>query len=190
MKISLGPKPLIQPTPVWLVASYDANGDPNVMTVAWGGICCSEPPCVTVSLRKATYTFDCIMQHKAYTVNVPTQAQAPEADYCGIATGRTEDKFETTGFTAIRSEVVDAPYIAEAPLVLECKVIHTFEIGLHTQFIGQIMDVKAEEDMLGNDGFPDVKKVAPIVYIPSCSAYYGIGSLLGKAYDLGQDFSR
>ncbi|MCK4460753.1 MAG: flavin reductase, partial [candidate division Zixibacteria bacterium] len=108
----------------------------------------------------------------------------------GIASGKTEDKFAATGFTPVKSDLVDAPYIAEVPLVLECMLLHTFEIGLHTQFIGEIMDVKVEEDMLGKDGLPDIKKVKPIVYAPSSRVYFGVGEFLGNAYTIGKKFGK
>jgi flavin reductase (DIM6/NTAB) family NADH-FMN oxidoreductase RutF len=190
VKKSFGAKPLVHVMPVWIVGTYDQEGKPNAMTVAYGGICCSQPPSVTVSLRKATYSYGSIMFRKAYTINVPSQAQVAEADYFGTATGRTEDKFAATGMTPVKSDLVDAPYIAEVPLVLECRVIHTLEIGLHTQFIGEIMDVKAEEGVLGADGFPDVKKIQPIVYVPSCQAYYGIGEHLEKAFSIGETLKK
>jgi len=104
MKKSLGAKTLVFPTPVWCVGSYDQSGKPNVMTIAWGGICCSKPPCVTISLRKATYTYDCIMQRKAYTLSVPGEAHAREADYFGMASGRNVDKFAVTGLTPAGSD--------------------------------------------------------------------------------------
>jgi len=107
MKKSFGSKTLIFPTPVWCVGSYDTQGNPNVMTIAWGGICCSSPPCVTISLRKATYTYGNIMERKAYTLSVPSEAHAAAADFFGIVSGRTEDKFARTGLTAVRSELVD-----------------------------------------------------------------------------------
>ena len=188
MKKSFGPKPLIYPTPVWVVGTYDKNGTPNVMTVAYGGICCGQPPCVTVSLRKATYSYGSILHRKAYTVNVPSEAQIAEADYFGIATGRTDDKFAATGLTPVRGEFVDAPYIAEFALVLECRLRHTLEIGRHTQFVGEIVDVKADESILGADGFPDVTKVQPVVYTPSSKTYFGIGDYLGEAYTIGKRF--
>ena len=190
MKKSLGAKALVHPAPVWIVASYDKDGKPNAMTAAWGGMCCSKPPCVTVSLRKATYSYGSILARKAYTINVPSETQVAEADYFGIASGKTEDKFAATGFTPVKSDLVDAPYIAEVPLVLECRLLHTFEIGLHTQFIGEIMDVKVEEDMLGKDGFPDMKKVKPIVYAPSSRVYFGVGEFLGNAYTIGKKFGK
>lgn len=190
MKKSLGAKTIIIPTPVWVVGSYDNAGKANVMTVAWGGICCSKPPCVTVSLREATHTFGSIMMRQAFTVNVPSKAQAAAADFCGIATGRKTDKFAATGLTPVRSDLVDAPYIDEFPLVLECKVLHTFEIGLHTQFVGEIVDVKADESVLGEQGLPDMEKIQPLTYSPSDGAYYVVGEAVGKAYALGKEFKK
>jgi flavin reductase (DIM6/NTAB) family NADH-FMN oxidoreductase RutF len=187
MKKSFGAKTLIFPTPVWCVGSYDLNGKANIMTIAWGGICCSKPPCVTISLRKATYTYSSIMERKAYTINVPHEKFAPEVDYVGMASGRNEDKFERTGLTPVKSNLVDAPYIDEFPMILECKVIHYHEIGLHTHFIGEILDVKVEESALLDDGRPDVAKIRPLVYSPEISEYLGIGRPVGKAYEIGKE---
>jgi len=144
MKKSIGINTLAYPNPVWCVGSYDAEGKPNIMTIAWGGICCSKPAAVTISLRKATYTYGCIIKRGAYTINVPSIKYMAEADYFGIASGTKTDKFEDTGLTPVRSDMVDAPYVDKFPLILECKVIHTHEIGLHTQYIGEIMDIKAD----------------------------------------------
>ncbi|RLB88418.1 MAG: flavin reductase family protein [Deltaproteobacteria bacterium] len=187
MKRSIGAKTIVYPAPVLIVATYDKDGKANAMTAAWGGICCSKPPCVTVSLRKATYSYDCIVHSKAYTLNIPSQKYLKEADYLGMATGKTEDKFKTTGLTPIKSDLVNAPYIEEFSLILECKLLHTFEIGLHTQFIGEIIDVKAEESVLNADGFPDIGKVQPLIYAPSCSTYHSIGNKLGDAFSIGKN---
>ena len=189
MKTSFGPKTLIYPAPVWCVGSYDTHGSPNVMTIAWGGICCSSPPCVTISLRKATYTYGSIMQKKAYTLSVPSEKHAGVADYFGMASGRNEDKFARTGLTPVKSELVDAPYVAEFPMVLECRVIHHYEIGLHTHFVGEIRDVKVEESVLGDDGNADIEKVRPILFSPDTDAYHGVGSVVGKAFDMGKNLS-
>jgi flavin reductase (DIM6/NTAB) family NADH-FMN oxidoreductase RutF len=157
------------------------------MTIAWGGICCSSPPCVTISLRKATYTYGNIKERGAYTISVPPEKYVQEADYVGMVSGKKVDKFEATKLTPVRSDLVDAPYVQEFPMVLECKVLHTFEIGLHTQFIGEIMDVKADESVIGNDGSPDMRKVRPFVFGAEARYYHGIGSLLGRAFDLGRN---
>ncbi|UCE25182.1 MAG: flavin reductase family protein [Candidatus Zixiibacteriota bacterium] len=188
MKKSLGAKTLVYPTPVWVIGTYDKEGKPNVMTAAWGGVCCSQPPCVGVSLRKATYSFGSIMERKAFTVNVPSDAHVREADYFGIASGRDSDKFSVSGLTPVKSELVDAPYVEEFPLVLECRVIHTFELGLHTQFVGEILDVKADDSVMGKGGLPDMLKVRPIVFAPTVRKYYGIGKNLGKGYAIGKEF--
>ncbi|HUV29588.1 MAG TPA: flavin reductase family protein [Acidobacteriota bacterium] len=185
MKQSLGATTLVFPTPVWVIGTYNKDGKPNVMTAAWGGVCCSKPPCVTVSLREATYSFGNLMARKAFTVSIPSETYIKEADYIGIASGRDEDKFATTGLTPVKSELVDAPYVAEFPWILECRIIHTHEIGLHTQFIGEIMDVKIEEGMLKGKGVPDVEKVKACLFAPGIRKYYGVGKYLGDGYSLG-----
>ena len=186
MKKSLGAKTLAQPAPVWVVGSYDPHGKPNIMIIAWGGICCSHPPCVTISLRKATYTYGCIMERKAYTISIPPAALVKEVDYAGTTSGRNVDKFAMTKLTPVRSELVDAPYINEFPVVIECRVLHTLELGLHTQFIGEIMDVKAEESVLGEHGLADILKVKPLIFDPGEGDYYGIGERIGKAFSIGK----
>lgn len=181
MKKSLGAKTIAYPTPVFIVCTYDNDNKPNAMVAAWGGICCSNPPCLTVSLRKATYSYGNLMEKKAYTVCIPSEKYLKEADYFGMVSGRDEDKFAKTGLTPVKSDLVDAPYIKEFPLIIECKVIQTVEIGLHTQFIGEIVDVKAEEDVL-TDGKPDIEKISPLIYAPEGRAYYGVGKKLGEAF--------
>lgn len=186
MKKSLGAKTLAYPSPVWVVGSYDSAGKPNMMTVAWGGICCSQPPCVTVSLRKATYSYGNIMERKAYTVSIPSVRHLREADYVGIYSGRNEDKFTETGLTAVRSALVDAPYVQEFPVVLECRLLQAVDLGLHTLFIGEIVDVKADEDVLGENGMPDIAHLAPFTFDSAQRAYYQVGELVGKAFEAGR----
>ena len=116
MKKSLGANTIVPTTPVWVVGTYDDEGKPNVMTAAWGGVCCSKPPCIYVSLRKATYTYGNIMERKSFTVSIPSEAYTKEADYFGITSGKTVDKFSATGLTPVKSDLVDAPYVKEFPL--------------------------------------------------------------------------
>ncbi len=186
MKKSIGPKTLIQPHPVLVIGSYDKEGRPNIMTAAWGGICCSSPPCVAISLRAATHTYSNIMASQAYTVNIPSIDRVKEADYAGIYSGKTENKFESLGLTPVKSELVNAPYVKEFPFVLECQVLQTIEIGLHTQFIGEIKDVKADEDVLGENGLPDIEKVKPFLFDSSSRGYYAFGDLVANAFSVGR----
>lgn len=186
MKKSLGARTLVCPTPVWVIGSYDKDSKPNVMTAAWVGICCSKPPSVAISLRKATYTYGNIMERKAFTVNIPSEKYVREADYFGITSGKDVDKFSATGLTPVKSELVDAPYVQEFPLVLECKVTHTIEIGLHTQFIGEILDVKVDEVMLEEKGLPDIEKIKPFLFSPEIRTYHKVGEYLGQAFSIGR----
>ncbi|NLE44052.1 MAG: flavin reductase family protein [Chloroflexi bacterium] len=190
MKKSLGAKTIVYPTPVFIVGTYDAGGKPNVMTAAWGGICCSVPPCVSVSLRKATYSYGNIVARKAFTVSIPSEAYVNHADYFGIVSGRDVDKFDATGLTPVRSEQVDAPYVGEFPFVLECNLLHTVEIGLHTQFIGEIIDIKADDSVLDERGKLDITRVMPMLYAPEGNTYFGIGGNIGRAFSIGKVFDR
>ena len=187
MKQSIGAKTIAFPTPTWVVGTYDMNGKPNAMTAAWGGICCSNPPCINVSLRKATYSYAGIVENKAFTVSIPSEDYVKEADYFGIASGRDEDKFEASGLTPVRSELVAAPYIGEFPVIIECKLLHTLEIGLHTLFIGEILDIKADEFVIDENGNPDIEKVKPVIYGTGNRSYYSIGCNLGKAFSIGKE---
>ena len=187
MKESLGAKVLVFPTPVWIVGTYNQNGEPNLMTAAWGGVCCSRPPCIYVSLRKATYTFGNLLARKAFTISVPGEEHAEEADYIGIVSGKDVNKFQVTGLTPIGSDIVDAPYVDEFPLILECKLNRIVEIGSHTEFIGEIMDVKAEKVIISEDGYPDIEKVKPMIFSPGKRVYNATGKYVGKAFSIGRE---
>ena len=121
MKVAVN-KPLpVYPAPAFLVGVYDEEGKPGGMIAAWGGVCCSEPPCISVAVQKARYSFGGIVARKAFTVNVPSEAQAAEADYFGIFSGRDGDKFAACGLTRVVSAHVRAPSIAECPVNIECR---------------------------------------------------------------------
>ncbi len=190
MKKSIGAKTIVYPTPVFIVGTYDKAGKPNAMNAAWGGICCSAPPCVAVALRKATYTYGNIMEQKAFTVSIPSQEFVREADYFGLVSGREEDKFFQAGLTPEKSNLVNAPYVREFPLALECRLLHVLEIGLHTQFVGEILDVKVDVDVMESDDLPDIEKVRPLLFEPGKQRYYGLGAFLGKAFAIGKEIKR
>ena len=190
MKRSLGAGTYVFPTPVWVIGSYDKNGKPDVMTAAWGGVCSSDPPAVAVSIRKATYTHGNITARKAFTVSVPSTKYLKEADYFGIVSGRNVDKFAKSGLTAEKSKVVDAPYVKEFPLVIECRLIQTHEIGIHTHFIGEIMDVKADESVLGKKGMPDPEKLDAFFFDPSNRGYVSSGKSIATAFGSGKSVGK
>ena len=188
-KSSLGPQTLTYPQPAFLVAGYDADEKPNAMVAAWGGICSSDPVSLTVSIRPGRYSFESISARKAFTVNIPTEGMAAAADFAGIVSGRKYDKFAALGWTAVKAEKVDAPYIAECPVVLECKLSQTVELGAHVMFIGEIMDVKADENCLDPSGrFPDIARFKPLLFDSGSKNYYGIGNIVGKAFSDGKRY--
>ncbi|MDP6440024.1 MAG: flavin reductase family protein [Candidatus Brocadiia bacterium] len=185
MKKSLGASATTFTNPAWVVGSYGLDGAPNMMLAALGGVCCLTPPCVYVGLRQATYTYGNIVQRRAYTVGMPSAAHVAEADYVGLASGRDVHKFAVTGLTPVRSDLVDAPYAAEFPLTLECELIHTIDLGLHTQFIGEVKDVKVDEAILDKNGGIDFARVAP--FICSGGHYCKIGEPIGKTFGIGKN---
>jgi len=187
MKKSLGAKTIVYPTPVFVVGTYDKNGRANVMTASWGGLCCSTPPCIAVALRKVTYSYGNIVERKAFTINIPSEAYVKEADYFGLVSGKDTDKFAAARLTPVKSDLVDAPYVKEFPFVLECKLAHSLEIGIHTQFIGEIVDIKAEESMLNEKGNLDIEKVKPFLFTPESRIYYRVGPFLAKAFSIGKE---
>src|ERR1035438_835249 len=186
MKKSLGAKTLVYPTPVFVVGTYDKAGKPNVMTAAWGGICCSQPPCVAVSLRKLTSSHGNLMERKAFTISIPSEKYIKEVDYFGLVSGRSLNKFAATKLTPVKSKLVDAPYVKEFLLVMECKLVHVAELGLHTQFVGEVIDAKADESIIGDSGAIDIKKLKPLVFTPDTQDYYGIGTLKSKVFSAGK----
>jgi len=190
MKKSIGAKTFVFPTPVFVVGSYDKSDKPDAMVVAWGGICCSKPPCVAISIREATYTYGNIMARKAFTISIPSEEYIKEADYFGIVSGRTEDKFAATKLTPVKSDLVDAPYVKEFPFAVECSVIQIVKLGSHTMFVGEIKDVKADEAVLGKDGAPDIEKIRPMIFNPANRTYYGIGKYLGDAFSEGKKIKK
>ena len=119
-------------------------------------------------------------------MSVPSEGHARAADYFGIASGRDTDKFADMGLTAARSEKVDAPYVAEFPMVVECRLVHHHELGLHTHFVGEIVDVLVDEEALDEGGNPDMGKVRPVAFGPEVRSYYGIGAYLGRAFSIGK----
>ncbi|HVP25863.1 MAG TPA: flavin reductase family protein [Methanomicrobiales archaeon] len=187
MKQSLGARTLLYTHPVVVIGTYDQAGNPNVMTAAWAGICCSSPPCVAVSLQRPRHTHRNIMENRAFTVSIPSEKYVREADFFGMVSGKDTDKFAATGLTPVKGSKVNAPYVGEFPVVLECRLLNSFELGLHTQFVGEILDVKVDEYVMGPDGKPEMGMVRPFIYDSARQEYHAIGRLIGKAFSAGRE---
>lgn len=185
MKKSLGATPIAIPSPVWMIGSYSADATANLMVASWCGICSSNPPCIALSVKQSRLTYQNIIEHDAFTVNIPSQDQVCLVDYVGTMSGKDEAKFIATGLTSVKSELVDAPYVKECAMNIECKLIHAMDIGIHTQFIGQIVDVKADKRILDGNLNPSVKKLKPIIASASDRSYYAVGEYIGQVYHIG-----
>ena len=181
MKKALGAIPAVFPMPVLMVAAYDENGKVNVMNAAWGMI--SDMAQITLFLSEDHKTTANIMASKAFTVALADKDHMDVADFWGIASGNTmEDKFERTGYTAVKSEFVNAPIIEEYPVTLECKV-RSWDTKTG-YLIGEIVSMQADESVL-TDGKVDLGKLKPIIFDPSFNAYRVVGEVVGKAFQDG-----
>lgn len=179
-KRSLGARALVFPTPILVVGTYDATGQPNAMTASWGGVCATDPPSIAVSLRASTHSHKSILAKRCFTISIPSESHLVETHYVGLVSGREGDKFASLGLTATRGQYVDAPYVEEFSIVFECKLIHTLELGSHTQFVGEVLDVKANDEVL-NCHSPDMARIRPLVFDPGLRRYFSIGNPLGDA---------
>ena len=184
MKKSLGVIPAVYPMPVLMVAAYDENGKVCVMNAAWGMI--SGMDKIALFIDESHKTTKNIRVSKALTVSIADKDHMDVADFFGIATGnKMEDKFERTGYTAVKSEFVNAPIIDEFPVVMECELAEIIDgENLHA-VVGKIVNVGAEESVLSENGKVDPSKLNALIFDQFQSGYYVTGEKVGKAWNAG-----
>lgn len=176
----LPPSTLLSPTPVALVscASPQATEKPDMVTAAWVGTVNSEPPMVSVSLRKNRWSHGLITASGEFVVNLPDEKMARALDFCGVRSGRDIDKAKETGLEYMAADRLDtAPAVAGAPLSLCCKVRQTLELGSHDMFIGEIVSVMVRDDLMDKDGKLRLEKAGLIAY--SHGLYQKLGDVIG-----------
>lgn len=176
-KVKLPPSEALYPVPVVLVSCGDMN-KANIITIAWCGIVCSNPPLISISVRPQRFSHDIISRRGDFVVNVPNEDLLKKADFCGMASGAATDKFKACGFTKSPPTAVSSPLIEECPVNIECKLIKTLNLGVHDMFIGQVMAVHASDDVLGKDARIDYKKAKPVVF--NQGEYWGLGKQIGR----------
>ena len=182
MRKNFGAKAMCYPMPVFIIGTYNANGTPNAMNAAWGGI--SEETEITVCVDSRHKTAENLLSRKAFTLSMATANHVAACDYVGIVSGTKEpDKFAKAGFHATKSEFVDAPLIDELPMALECEVI-SYDADT-CRLVGRIVNVCADESVLGENGKVDVRKLAPITYDPMNHHYLVLGEKVGQAFHDG-----
>ena len=182
MRKNFGPKAICYPMPVFIIGTYNADGTPNAMNAAWGGI--SEEQEITICVDSAHKTAENLMARKAFTVSMATAETVVACDYVGIVSGnKVPDKFAKAGFHAVKSDFVDAPLIEELPMALECEVLSYDEETC--RLVGRIVNVCAEESVLGDNGKVDVSKLMPITFDPMNHQYLALGQSVGQAFHDG-----
>lgn len=182
MRKSFGPKSWLYPMPVLIIAAYDEQGVPNVMNAAWGGMFTDEH--IGICLSEGHKTTKNILLTKAFTVSMATAEQLVACDYVGIVSGNKEpEKFAKAGFTAERSEMVNAPIIKELSMSLECELVSYDKQSNH--LVGRIVNVSADEKIL-TDGKIDYRKLRPITYDPINHHYIELGDVVGNAFSDGK----
>ena len=178
MRKNFGAKAMCYPMPVFIIGTYNADGTPNAMNAAWGGI--SEETEITICVDSGHKTAENLMARKAFTVSMATARFLQACDYVGIVSGNKEpEKFAKAGFHAVKSEFVDAPLIEELPMALECEVL-SYDTET-CRLVGRIVNVCAEESVLGENGKVDVSKLQPITYDPMNHHYLVLGEKAGQA---------
>ena len=182
MRKNFGAKALCYPMPVFIIGTYNADGTPNAMNAAWGGI--SEEQEITICVDSAHKTAENLLARKAFTVSMATAKMLVACDYVGIVSGnKVPDKFAKAGLHATRSQFVDAPLIDELPMALECEVI-SYDTET-CRLVGRIVNVSAEESVLGENGQVDPAKLEPITYDPMNHKYLVLGNPVGQAFHDG-----
>ena len=182
MRKSFGAKAICYPMPVFIIGTYNADGSPNAMNAAWGGI--SEETEITICVDSGHKTAENLVTRKAFTVSMATANHVAACDYVGLVSGNKEpDKFAKAGFHATKSELVDAPLIDELPMALECEVI-SYDSET-CRLVGRIVNVSAEESVLGENGKVDVRKLRPITFDTMNNQYLVLGEKVGQAFREG-----
>ncbi len=182
MRKNFGSKSWLYPMPVLIVAAYDEQGVPNAMNAAWGGMFTDEH--IGICISEGHKTTKNILSTKAFTVSMATVEQLAACDYVGIVSGNREpEKFAKAGFTAQRSETVNAPIIEQLPMTLECEMLSYDKES--NQLVGRIVNVSADEKIL-TDGKIDYRKLRPITYDPINHHYIALGEVAGNAFADGK----
>ena len=177
-KQSWKPGTLIYPLPAVLVSCGEKPEEYNMLTIAWTGTVCTNPPMCYISVRKERHSYDIIRRTGEFVINITTEELAKATDWCGVRSGRDENKWEAMGLTPMRTEHVKAPIVAESPLSICCRVRQVVELGSHDMFLADVVGIEADERYIDPEtGKFSLDKARPIVY--SHGEYFSLGKMLG-----------
>lgn len=176
-KVTWKPGNMLYPLPAVLVSCADKKGNDNILTIAWAGTTCSDPPMLSISVRPERYSNYMIAETGEFVVNLTTEALVRATDFCGVKSGRDVDKWKETGLTREKADIVGAPLIKESPVNIECVVVEEKNLGSHIMYQAKVVAVHAEEAYLDEKKKFRLEDAKPIVY--SHGSYYSLGEKLG-----------
>lgn len=171
------PGNMVYPVPAVMVTAADRAGNSNIITIAWTGTVCTNPPMAYISVKPERYSYRMLKETGEFVINLTTEKLAWATDYCGVKSGKDTDKWKDTGLTPVPAREVRAPLIKESPVNIECRVTEVKELGSHHMFLAVVAAVDVEEAYLNEKGKFELQKASPIVY--SHGEYYGLSNLLG-----------
>lgn len=177
-KVNWKPGNMLYPLPAVMVSCARKGEKPNIITVAWAGTVCTNPAMVSISVRPERYSYDIIKDTGEFVINLVTKDLVFATDYCGVRSGRNEDKFKATGLTPQQSAVVSAPGILESPVNIECRVREARPFGSHTMFIADVVNVSVEDSFMDETGKFGLNDLGLAAY--SHGEYFLLGEKLGK----------
>ena len=179
MKVQWKPGTMIYPIPAALITCGDFDGEYNVLTVAWMGTICSNPPMCYISVRPERHSYPLIKENMEFVINLTTKDLAFETDWCGVRSGKDYDKFKEMKLTPSKAQMVKAPIIEESPINIECKVKEFVHLGSHDMFIAEVVNVLADDKYLNPEtGAFKLQDANLLVY--SHGNYYETGNQIGK----------
>lgn len=181
----LGPCVTFFPQPTTILTSVDESGRPNLMTASWAGVVSKTPPTMAVSLNRGRLSYENIRRNGEFVVNMIPAGLALAADYCGIRSGRNEDKLEPSGLSLEPATQVEVPLISESPLNLECRLVKEVELGEYRLMLGEILEVHAVESAFDAQGGIDTRTFDPLVYLGGIRQYWNLGEKCADAYKDG-----
>jgi flavin reductase (DIM6/NTAB) family NADH-FMN oxidoreductase RutF len=170
---------MIYPLPAVMVSCGSSPEEYNIITLSWVGTICTNPPMCYISVRPERHSYGIIKRNMEFVINLTTEDLAKATDWCGVRSGRDYNKFKEMNLTPGKSSVVNAPYIEESPLCIECKVKEIIQLGSHDMFIADVVNVKADDKFINIEtGKFDLDKALPIAYLHG--QYTSLGDKIGK----------
>ncbi|HNW51244.1 MAG TPA: flavin reductase family protein [Prolixibacteraceae bacterium] len=178
-RIDFKPGTMVYPLPAVLVSCGSTPEEYNLITIAWTGTTCSDPPQCYISVRPERYSYDIIRRNKEFVINLTTEELAQATDWCGCRSGSKYNKWKETGLTPGKAKIVNAPIVCESPVNIECKVKEIIPLGSHDMFLAEVVNISVSEKYLDpNTGKFNLSDANPLVY--NHGSYYRLGKKIGK----------